>query len=201
MDYFYKVEITIDEEKVLADGRNIDKVYEELYNCFYNDFFQKERSGNSVTFGTPDKENCSMMWQRICIAYRSWLKPYFKTMTWHIVPLGITEDILAKWYVDYVYKFEITVDEEKVLADGKDLDKVYEDIDSYFIEDGLQRKQYGALVTYYTMIEELNDPFIGDVLCLYHSDLRPYIKSTQWYNTFMDNLPEDAFKTLAKRGR
>ena len=126
MDYFYKVEITIDEEKLIADDEmDLDDIYESLCECFYNDFFQKERNGSVFTFSTMNEQYCGMMWQRISIAYKSELREYYKTMTWHIKPLGIVEDILAEWDLDYVYKFEVIVDEEKVLADGKKVDEVY----------------------------------------------------------------------------
>ncbi len=201
MNYFYKVEMTIDEEKVLADGQELDDVYDDLCSCFYNDCFQKERSGSVFTFGTLKKEKCGMMWYGISSAYKSWLKPYFKAILWYIEPLGIVENILAEWYADYAYKFEIIVDEEKVLAEGKKTDEVYAAIDRYFREDGMQKRQEGSLVTYYTMVKEVNDVFLQDVIFLYDSELRSYIKSALWYNALTDNLPENAFKTLAKRGR
>ena len=200
MDYFYKVEITIDEEKLAADGGDIDRVYESLCDCFYNDFFLKERNGSVFTFGTMNDQYCGMMWQRIRIAYKAKLKTYYKTMTWHTKPLGIVEDILAEWDLDYVYKFEVIVDEEKAIADGKDLDKVYAAIDSCFSEDGYQKKQDGSLVTYSTMDEEYNDKFLGNIMCLYRSETRPYLKSALWFNSQISDIPENVLKILDRRG-
>lgn len=90
--------------------------------------------------------------------------------------------------MNYFYKVEMTIDEEKAISDGVKLAGLYAAIDSCFKEDKIYKEVSGKLVTYYTDDKEKNGMISACVLSLYDSPMRPYLTSLVWYNKLLDNV-------------
>lgn len=202
MDYIYKVEMTIDEKKVLSDGHKLEEVYKFLDMYGWHDDFVKERSVNVVSLSTMNKDRCGRMWRVISSAYHSWLKPYFKSMMWYIKPFGVVEDILAEWDPkgdDFVYKAELFIDEEKAANENMNICDIYAALDSFFEESFLRRKKEGSKLSYYTDMTDKIDELWNSVVLAYGSTAGAYIKSGLWYNGLIEYPPEDIAEKLAIR--
>ncbi len=97
--------------------------------------------------------------------------------------------------MEYVYKAEVTINEDKALSDGVKLAGLYAAIDDCFKEDKIYKEVNDKLITYYTNDKEKNGMISACVLSLYDSPMRPYLASLVWYNKLLDNV-EDVLEVL-----
>ena len=84
--YYYKVEIEIDEEKVIADHKySLEKMYSAIRNIFIKDGLREIQNGKTLTFiGDNTDEHCvATNWNAVALYKKQWCKPYVKTLRWY----------------------------------------------------------------------------------------------------------------------
>lgn len=84
MDYLYKVEIELDDDKIIADGKNeLSDIYEEIREIFKSkNIPEAENNEHKLIFATKEKKYVYMQMALDEIGEIS-IKPYIKKLLWY----------------------------------------------------------------------------------------------------------------------
>ncbi len=95
MECKFKVEIEIDEEKVLNENRySLDKIYKAIDKIFIDSGISKLDANGALVYATDKHNDFSKILASINNIYLSQIKPYIKSAVWYNNELGEKEDIL-----------------------------------------------------------------------------------------------------------
>lgn len=107
MDYRYKIEIELDDEKIIKDGEyELDSIYECVRQMFALENIKEVPSDSRVmTFVSNryDKDDYAVMWNILAFLFEAnWAKPYLIKMLWYDMECNKLncEDVLKGWSED-----------------------------------------------------------------------------------------------------
>ena len=97
MDIKFKVEITLDKDKIIDEQKYLVKTIEEVIRKVFTDKGIEDKSNdNMLIFCTDDHNMFAIMWVAIMKIDSSNVKPYIKSFTWYNNETQGIEDILKE---------------------------------------------------------------------------------------------------------
>lgn len=99
MDCIFKVEIKLDEEKVLAEGVYYPKdIYKAIIETFKEFDIPRLKSDNEkmLAFGTEKRAKFGKVWLAVLKIEESFIMPYLTHYKWYNFETGEVEDIIKE---------------------------------------------------------------------------------------------------------
>lgn len=102
MDYIYKIEIELDDEKIICEDKyEIVDIYNMIRKCFASEgFVEEKKNEKSMIFAY--KKGDSKAFSKVGIVCNAlydakWFKPYVTKMLWFDLSDDSVEDVLASF--------------------------------------------------------------------------------------------------------
>lgn len=220
MDHKFKVEIMIEEEKVLADSEyDLKDMYQAIIDVFKENDIPRIKSDDKrmLVFGTKKKEKYSLMRIAILRIIKSEIMPYLKHFKWYNNETGESDDMSISnkkkeirlkskekthEKVQYRFEVEIVINEEQVLIDNEyDLYDMYRAITSVFEENTITRLKSSKenMLTFGTQEHDKFAKIMLSINRVCFSEAKPYLKKVTWYN-FENGSVENVLATFKREG-
>lgn len=113
MDYRYKIEIELDDEKIISDNKYvIESIYEAIRGMFSDEGIPEIKNGeHTMTFVSNryDKDDfAAMALVENTLFDSEWFRPYVKKMIWYNIAYGkdYCEDVI-KAYSEFDEKYGV----------------------------------------------------------------------------------------------
>lgn len=220
MDYLVKMEIELDDEKIIAEGKyDLNNVYKEIRSIYKSEQIPEVTNDeHTLAFSTDESEKYVHMYAALNRVYNSEISSYLKKMLFYSNDRGegYCEDALYQLKTgdftsdkaiinkgkkstnkfDFLYKLEIDLDDEKIIKEGRyDLDNVYDTIRSWFASENISEIITGEHYLTFASNKRGDDKEFarfGAVENAFLDDelLMTYVKRMTWYDTLSGNVSE-----------
>jgi hypothetical protein len=104
MEWRYKLEIELDDEKILADDKYyLEDIYNAIRQMFAEDNIKEIKSDNGIfvfeSDGTDDTDYAKIWFGMTSLFESKWFKNYAKKMDWYDKTYGMInhENVLKDW--------------------------------------------------------------------------------------------------------
>lgn len=214
MDCKFKVEIMLDEERVIADGLfDLEEMYQVIIDRFTGYgipqlAYEDERM---LVFGTEEHDMYAYMWQVMLDIEESMIMPYVIHYMWYDLEAGEIENIIEEIEEEYQSRnqghdlkhvAEIIIDTEKVLRDHAfDLKNMQRTIIDIFKTNDIPKLKITKKGKLTFGTKEHNDfgKLMRSIHRVCYSEMHPYLKNVIWHN-FETDSNEDVLETFKRKG-
>lgn len=214
MDCKFKVEIMIDEERVLADGlynpKDMRQIIIDIFTKCDIPLLECENE-RMLVFGTEEHKMYARIWNAILKIEGSIIMPYLAHYMWYNNETGGIENIIEESAEGYRsrgqgngfrYMAEVIIDTEKVLRDNAfDLKDMQKKIIEIFKANDIPKLKSTKKKNLIFGTKERND--YGKLMRSIHkvcfSEMHPYLKKVIWYN-FENDSNKDMLAAFKGKG-
>ena len=93
--YKYKAVLELDDEKIHADGYDVEDAYRKVKEVFADEGVDDISEGKHLAFATKTSKNWSVMTTGFYLLWKSWARPYLKIMKMYNLNNGTVENVIT----------------------------------------------------------------------------------------------------------